>query len=740
MNKKLLIFLCLPLLLVSCAKQGTNSGDNQAKEDAAVAIVNPEIDNLYGNTNLKFDVETTPANLELKWTSSDESVATVNNGVVSFANVNEAKKVTIKVESSKNDKIFDEYECHVKPNPIDLDASDGFDMSNFYTTGMVLSAYSEKILFKNAASSTFLYKASFKGQLKVAPGEFGFYLYNSSSSVENAFLTVGVDGRGRMKEGGFPYLLVTKGSEVSKVTLPAAAAFKEDAYRDFAIGKFGKDLFIFGENQKTLLCAEKFFDVFGENDSFKVGIYTKGFEVAVKSFEASLDENDVLFGEPTTLTLGEDKTLLEGEEFDLQVRGNRLNYNPAKLVFSSSNEDVATVDSNGHVTALGRGDTILKVKYDKIQATMNLHVDPLITETTFTLDKNNTPQSFDGDIPIKDSGNEDILFNYVGASASTDNHIALVDGGYVRNSSKLKTLMNLDITGTGTFKLHTGFEGYESVKTFTLNNENREFEFSSTSYFKLEAVGDAIVTSIVGTTSGEETEGKDLELTVTGDSPMFDVCKWNKLVHDVDTSKDFTYTFSFRQITPETHYLHRPAFFIYPAEYDEDDLILHTTEQHFFNGTGGYLHVRQANSQLCHKATTNSEKKVCTSGAWIDDHVTGTKESTSGGLWGLPGDEGTSTTNSRITRDCILTVTFCLQNLYEDDVRYQHWYVQIDCQSFAKISGVDYTGNYSKIYTLDTTVAKGGGNIFPCERIGIAVAHHYEGTYKVLSASSIGVR
>ena len=737
MNKKLLIFLCLPLVLAACTKQGPGANDNNPLEDASIDIVDPHIEDFYGNTNLQLAVQTSPENLELTWSSSDEDVASVNNGVVSFKPITEEKNVVIKVASTQKQDLFAEYEFDVKPNPIDLEASDGFDVSNFYTTGMALSASSEKILFKNAASSTFFYKASFKGQLRVAPGEFGFYLYSESSSIENAFLTVGVDGRGRMKEGGFPYLLVTKGDEVTKVTLPAAAAFKEDTYRDFAIGKYGKDLYIFGENQKTLLCAEKFFDAFGDNDNFRVGIYTKGFEIAVKSFVASLDENDVLFGEPTNITLGEDKTVLEGEEFDLQVRGNRLNFNPNKLTYSSSNEDVATVSASGHVVALDDGDVTLKAKYDnKLQAEMNLHVEPIITICSFVLNKDNAPASYDSGLTIIDGNSNSIGFSYSGASASADNHMALADGGYIVNTNRIKSLINIAITGTGTFKLYTGYEAFENIKTFTLDNATEEMELSSVSYFKLEAVGDAVVNTITGTTNGLDTPGKDLVPGEAGSTLMYDCVKWNRLVHDVDASKDFEYSVTFRQITDETNYLKRPAFFIYPAEYDENDEILHTSTSHFFDGTGGYLHIRQTNSQLCHKTHTNTEKTICTSDAWINNQIIGTKEATIGGLWGLPGEEATTTTQSRVTRDCILTLTFTLQNIIEDGVRHQHWSVKIDCESFATISGVNYSGEYTKTYTLDSTE----GNVFPCERIGIAIGHGYAGTYKVLSASSVGVR
>lgn len=739
MKKRLLVCLFIPFLLGACNAQ-PGGGDNKDSiiEQSMVTIKDPAIEDIYGGTNLKLYTSVAPDNLELTWTSSNEEVATVSDGTVTFKNINEQKDVTIKAISTKDQEIFDQLDFTVKPNPIDIEGSNGYSAANFYTTGMTL-ADGQKILFKNDASSTFFYKASFNGKLLQGTGEFGFYLYTDSSNIDDAFLTLGVDGRGRMQEGGFPYLLIKKGGEVKKVALAFDGAFKEGVYRELAIGKYEQDLYIFGENNKALACMEKFFKTFDENQQYKVGIFSKGFEVNVKSFRASLNENDVLFGEPTNITLGADRNILVGDEFDLEVRGNKLNLHPGKIAYVSTDEKVATVNARGHVVAVGDGDTVIKARYDnKLQASINVHVDKVIRISTFVLNEQNTPASFDGDVTIKDSVNNSLIFNYSGASASNGNHMALADGGYLINKEAFLDLRQLSIKGTGTFKLYTGFEAYEDMKTFTVDNSEQEFELIGVSYIKVQAVGDAVVNSITGTHNGLDTEGKDLLPGLAGSTLMFDVLRWNRLVHDVDASKDFEYSVTFRQITDETNYLKRPAFFIYPAEYNEEDEILHTNTSHYFNGTGGYLHIRESNSQLCHKAYNNAEKTVCTADAWINDSIIGTKECAIGGLWGIEGEEATTATQSRITRDCILTVTFKLENVGEGAERYQKWSVRLDCQSFANISGIDYSGNYTKTYALQSQ--PGNGNVFPCERIGIAIGHGYDGTYKVLSASSTGVR
>lgn len=352
------------------------------------------------------------------------------------------------------------------------------------------------------------------------------------------------------------------------------------------------------------------------------------------------------------------------------------------------------------------------------------------TKYAFTLDGSNAPATYGDNVEVAATalGNS-LKFNYVGASASAGNHMALSDGGYIQNVNKLMDLVDLTVNGTGTFKLHTGFEGYENVKTFTVDSASELTEFANVSYFKLEAVGNAVVNSITGDVTCQETPGRDLDRGIAGDTPLYDVCEWNRLVHDIDASQDFEFTVSFRQITDEAERLKRPTYYIFPAEYDENDEILHTETSHFYDGTGGTYQARQSSSHMCRTRHYNSEKDIGADDSWLGSSVTGHVD----GQFG-----GTDTKQARITRNCIMTVTFHLENRYEDGQRYQHFFLRQDCQSFAFINNIDYSGNYTKTYTLDNS--PGDGNIFPCERIGIAIAVQYAGTYTFISASSTGVR
>ncbi len=348
----------------------------------------------------------------------------------------------------------------------------------------------------------------------------------------------------------------------------------------------------------------------------------------------------------------------------------------------------------------------------------------------FTLNAANSPATYGNNVEVEATalGNS-LKFNYVGASSSAGNHMALADGGYIQNVDKLMDLVSLSVAGTGTFKLHTGFEGYENVKTFTIADALEATTLSNVSYFKLEAVGAATVNSITGEYNCQETPGKDLIPGVAGTSPMFDVVCWNRLVHDVDTTNDFEFVVTYQQETDEVERLKRPAFLVYPAEYDENDVIPHTDSSHFFDGTGGYLRMRQSSSVSCMSTHYNSEKDIGAADSWLGTNVSAELD----GQFG-----GSDTKQARITRACHLTLTFKLENHYEEGTnkRYQVFKFTQDCNSYAKISGTDYTGFYTKTYTFTSAE----GNIFPCDRIGLAIGHNYEGLYRIESASSTGVR
>lgn len=732
MNKKLILLLSIPLILTSCQAKNKEIPSGEPLPEPEVQIIdNNNIKTIYGASSIELLATTENSNGQVSWSSSDETVATVNNGVVSFLDINEKKEV--KIKASLQEGVFDEVTYMVNPNPLDIENITGYNPSSFYD-GLSITG-NEKLLFRKEASSSFFYKASFKSVLKTGAGWFGFYLYNSSSSVSDALVKIKVEGKPIFKVNGYPYLYMEKGDEETRVALPFDAAFKEDSFSDLGIAKIDSDLYIYGNGGESYQCVEHFFDAFESADTYKVGIFTENFDVTVKDFDVSDDA--ALFDEPTKIFLQETSTTIHVEDqYRLQVRGDRLNIDPAKLTFASSNTAVATVNTKGVVEALADGDVKITAKYDNsIEASVNIHVDPKIIIMAFKLDKNNAPTTYSNDVSIEDTLGNPIKWNYVGASASANNHMALEAGGYIQNVDKLGNIHNFKIKGSGTFKLHTGYEGYTNVKTFVLDGE-QTIDLQNVSYFKLEAVTAAIVEVLYGEINDQTTEVPVWTKGATSE-PLYDTEHWNRLIHDVDTSKDFTYTLTLRQDTEVASRTSRPQFFVYPASYEDDDSITCTNDDYkYFNG-GGYYKIRQDNFQNCHpqgQGTASSETGICKAGAWIDNTITGKATSQEGYMGG-----GT-TPMARLSRHATVQVTFKLENKYkEDNTRYQEWTVSMVVNSSSVVENVDYSLNnpYYQTYKLTSS----SGNIFPCERIGIVVGlGKWSGDFTMVSATSVGVR
>ena len=352
---------------------------------------------------------------------------------------------------------------------------------------------------------------------------------------------------------------------------------------------------------------------------------------------------------------------------------------------------------------------------------------------SFALNSLNAPDTYgeDVDVVATELGNP-ITLNYVGASASSGNHAAFTAGGYMQNVKEILDLQSLVINGTGSFKLHTGFEAYTNVVSFELNDEERLFNLSNTSYFKLEAVTSSVVKTLSGEFLCSETSLPALTGGQTSD-PVYDTRNWNRLVHDVDTSKDFTYSVTFYEKTSEATRTSRPSFFVFPSAYNEDDSIVSTGENDYFFNGGTYYKIRQDNYQCCQQSGSKTEIAMSNANRWFNDNVT-IKANSEGGFIG-----GGSTPMARITRDCKVEVIFKLENkVSELDVAYQEWTITMLFDSVSKVSDTDYSGHYEQVYKATSS----SGNIFPCERIGIAMAinNSWSGTFTLLDSSSENVR
>ena len=125
------------------------------------------------------------------------------------------------------------------------------------------------------------------------------------------------------------------------------------------------------------------------------------------------------------------------------------------VIWSSSKEDVATVDQNGHVIAIGKGNTVITAKVGEHKATCNVTVGVPLTsielnKTATTLNKGEKETLNVKYNPTDTDANKDVIW------ASSDNNIATVTNGEI-------TAVN---GGTATIKAKVGT--HEATCTVTV--------------------------------------------------------------------------------------------------------------------------------------------------------------------------------------------------------------------------------------------------------------------------------
>ena len=78
----------------------------------------------------------------------------------------------------------------------------------------------------------------------------------------------------------------------------------------------------------------------------------------------------------------DEKTLNVGQTYNIKISQENLN---DVIIFSSSNSDVASVDSNGVVTALKEGSSIIEAKCGSLKDTIRIIVNDEISISELTL-------------------------------------------------------------------------------------------------------------------------------------------------------------------------------------------------------------------------------------------------------------------------------------------------------------------------------------------------------------------
>lgn len=390
--------------LASCGEN--NGGDNPPIDEVVVTgvtIAKPSATTVFDGSTVKLTASVAPSSVSQKvtWTSSDETIATVTNGVVAFKTVTETKTVTIKAASKEDATKFDSVEFSVKHSSIDLVNSRGtLDTSLFMDEGSIKADMGDTALIYSDIKGTKWYAEANvtmeelsetdnypKVGIMTSPRSDGYWNVQDEKKPNGFFYVDAM--KSKESVGWADFNFVTSNDEMtdwnwgnqrgfysvpSEDKLTLGGSIKMGLLRD------GINYYLYqGKTTDTTLKCYKHLVWDGIAADVESYAWFGGWNVGVTvdSFVSlSGDAVNAKFGEVKSLEISDaDLTLYLNETYTLGATLDIVNYDPSKLKFTSSDINVATVSPLGIITAGGAaGVCEIKVEYGELVKTCNLTV------------------------------------------------------------------------------------------------------------------------------------------------------------------------------------------------------------------------------------------------------------------------------------------------------------------------------------------------------------------------------
>lgn len=372
------LLLALPLLLGGCGSteqsgQGGGGGGSSAQTGVTGVTISGATEKtvLDGTrASLKATVAGEGVSQKVTWTSSDNTVATVTNGVVNFLKVSEQKKVTITAAANDDKSVTDSVEFTVEHSPFDLKNSRGNpDTSMYFDDGSFIVEDPQDIalVYADVHDTRWYVEATIivdsfdpddaypKFGIMASERDDGMWCHEKSHQVFYYVDTVAAASTWTAMNAVMENSELTDwfwGGQIGSATASPAVkkgeAFKMGLMRD------GDTFYQFygKATDLTLKVVGSFeYKSFGEEANY---VWVGGWKTAATISGAKWlvgDQIDTLYTIPQSISLkSEEETLFLGESYQIVVEAEGL-WNKHKLTFASADESIATVDAKGVVTA-----------------------------------------------------------------------------------------------------------------------------------------------------------------------------------------------------------------------------------------------------------------------------------------------------------------------------------------------------------------------------------------------------
>ncbi len=195
---------------------------------------------------------------------------------------------------------------------------------------------------------------------------------------------------------------------------------------------------------------------------------------------------------------------------------------------------------------------------------------------SFLFDKNNAPTLTGANKEQKEVAStglgNSLYLTYSQATNVSYAHAVLANGGYISNNKAINDISSLVVSGSGSFKLGYGIDTITNYVNISLDDSSYTLENVDMNYFKLVATSNnAVVYSISGTDSCSAKAEFGVREYSTDGGTYTD--KWTRLIHDVPSTQEFTYSISWTQTETASANANNPRIFLVDADalYNADD-------------------------------------------------------------------------------------------------------------------------------------------------------------------------
>jgi len=369
-------------------------------EQIVVTSVSIEYDGettvLAGTTaKLSANVESTGSG-KVTWSSSNEEVAKVVNGSVSFRNVAADTEVTITATSREDETKSASITFTVKYSAINFANSRGnYDNSLFLDEGVVEVEKGDSALLFNGVYGTKWYV-----EAEVTPLDLG----SEGDQYPKFGIMTGdsADGMWNYECKNLFYFVDAQNPATTNSWTGLGFVGQNDEHSDWNWGSnsagsvAGTNAFRKGEPTKMGLLRDgcNYYLYAGVGEGYGVvkhivnthfaedeatyawfGGWVTSYSLANVVVKVG-NEVDSQYKDPTSLTLGQySQTLYLGDTYQIDYQLDSNIYNPSKLTFTSSDETIATVSNTGLVTAgTTKGSATITVAYEDIKADFAVEV------------------------------------------------------------------------------------------------------------------------------------------------------------------------------------------------------------------------------------------------------------------------------------------------------------------------------------------------------------------------------